>query len=134
MRQMKTHRMFQKMCPVCVAAGAVASIFSVLHRLGFNYETFRPYLSQCDRRLQQPGCLSMAHIGENTWLLQIHLFFYKKLRIWASTKSYLNLSDFSYSDFLTSFLKGQGHVAVNKPVISIIYIVAHTWPLCSALT
>ena len=29
-------------------------------------------------------------------------------------------------------LKGQGHVTVNKPVISIIYIVAHTWPLCSA--
>ena len=28
-------------------------------------------------------------------------------------------------------LKGQGHVTVNKPVISIIYIVAHTWPLCS---
>ena len=26
----------------------------------------------------------------------------------------------------------QGHVTVNKPVISIIYIVAHTWPLCSA--
>ena len=29
-------------------------------------------------------------------------------------------------------LKGQGHVTVNKPVISIIYIVVHTWPLCSA--
>ena len=29
-------------------------------------------------------------------------------------------------------LKGQDHVTVNKPVISIIYIVAHTWPLCSA--
>ena len=29
-------------------------------------------------------------------------------------------------------LKGQGHVTVNKPVISIIYIVAHTWLLCSA--
>ena len=26
----------------------------------------------------------------------------------------------------------QGHVTVNKPVISIIYIVVHTWPLCSA--
>ena len=24
-----------------------------------------------------------------------------------------------------------GHVTVNKPVISKIYIVAHTWPLCS---
>ena len=29
-------------------------------------------------------------------------------------------------------LKGQGHLTINKPVISIIYIVAHTWPLCSA--
>ena len=30
-------------------------------------------------------------------------------------------------------LKGQqGQVAVNKPVISRIYIVAYTWPLCSA--
>ena len=29
-------------------------------------------------------------------------------------------------------LNGQGHVAVNKPVISRIYIVAHTWPLCHA--
>ena len=30
----------------------------------------------------------------------------------------------------SKLLKGQGHVTVNKPVISIIYIVAHTWPLC----
>ena len=29
-------------------------------------------------------------------------------------------------------LKEQGHVTVNKPVISIIYIVSRTWPLCSA--
>ena len=29
-------------------------------------------------------------------------------------------------------LKGQGHVTVNKPVISIIYIVGHTWPLSFA--
>ena len=29
-------------------------------------------------------------------------------------------------------LKGQGHVTVKKPVISIIYIVAHTWSFCSA--
>ena len=29
-------------------------------------------------------------------------------------------------------LKGRGHVTVNKPVISIIYIVVQTWPLCSA--
>ena len=29
-------------------------------------------------------------------------------------------------------LKALGHVTVNKPVISIIYVVVHTWPLCSA--
>ena len=28
-------------------------------------------------------------------------------------------------------LKGQGHVTINKPVISIISIVAYTWPSCS---
>ena len=27
--------------------------------------------------------------------------------------------------------KGQGHVTVNKPIMSRIYIVANTWPLCS---
>ena len=32
----------------------------------------------------------------------------------------------------TEPLKGQGLVTVNKPVISRIYIVAHTWPLSSA--
>ena len=29
-------------------------------------------------------------------------------------------------------LRAQGHVTVNKPVISMIYIITHTWPLCSA--
>ena len=29
-------------------------------------------------------------------------------------------------------LKAQGHVTVNKPVLSSIYIVAHAWSLCSA--
>ena len=29
-------------------------------------------------------------------------------------------------------VKVQSHVTLNKPVISIIYIVSHTWPLCSA--
>ena len=33
---------------------------------------------------------------------------------------------------IENILKGQGQVTVNKPVISMIYIVAHTWPLCSA--
>ena len=35
----------------------------------------------------------------------LNLFFYKKLRIWASTGSSLKLLDFEYSEFLTSFLK-----------------------------
>ena len=29
-------------------------------------------------------------------------------------------------------LKGQGHVTINKPVISRIYIVAHKWSSCAA--
>ena len=37
-----------------------------------------------------------------------------------------------YSNLLQNLiLKGQGHVTVNNPVISIIYIVAHTWALYS---
>ena len=40
-----------------------------------------------------------------------------------------NLHPESFS--LSNTLKGQGHVTVNKPVISRIYIVAHMWPLCS---
>ena len=43
--------------------------------------------------------------------------------------SYL-VQDFSH--VLKVSLKEQGHVTVNKPVISRIYIVAHTWPLRSA--
>ena len=35
-------------------------------------------------------------------------------------------------DSIPLLLKGQSHVTVNKPVPSIIYIIAHTWPLCSA--
>ena len=34
--------------------------------------------------------------------------------------------------FICIYLKGQVHVTVNKHVISVIYIVAHTCPLCSA--
>ena len=33
---------------------------------------------------------------------------------------------------VTLTVKAQGHVTVNKLVISMIYIVAHMWPLCSA--
>ena len=35
-------------------------------------------------------------------------------------------------EVMALMLKGQSHVTVNKPVISIIYIVVHTWPLCAA--
>ena len=38
-------------------------------------------------------------------------------------------------DFLlvcSFYLKALGHVTVNKLLISKIYIVSHTWPLCSA--
>ena len=36
----------------------------------------------------------------------VHVFFHKKLGIWASTGSLLKLSDFEYSEFLTfEFLK-----------------------------
>ena len=34
-----------------------------------------------------------------------YFFVDKKLRIWASTESFLKLSDFEYSEFLMSFLK-----------------------------
>ena len=33
---------------------------------------------------------------------------------------------------MISILKAQGHVTVNKPVTSRIYIVSRTWPLCAA--
>ena len=49
--------------------------------------------------------------------------------------NFVNLSMGSIGIFgksCNSFLKAQDHVTVNKPVISMIYIIAHTWPLCSA--
>ena len=41
---------------------------------------------------------------------------------------------FSFVKLLSSVihLKGLGHVTANNSVIPIIYIVADTWPLCSA--
>ena len=36
---------------------------------------------------------------------ELHIFFFKKLRNWHSTDSFLKLSDFEYSEFLTTFLK-----------------------------
>ena len=43
------------------------------------------------------------------------------------------LSKNFYTDLkIWTLWRGRGHVTVNKPVISRIYIVAHTWPLCSA--
>ena len=37
--------------------------------------------------------------------ISIHLFLYKKLRIWVSAESFLKSSDLENSEFLTSFLK-----------------------------
>ena len=37
----------------------------------------------------------------------------------------------SWQEKTHTILRGLGHVTVNKPVISIIRNVAHTWPLCS---
>ena len=37
----------------------------------------------------------------------------------------------NYSLNYSGCLQGQGHVTVNKPAISRIYIVVHTLPLCS---
>ena len=42
------------------------------------------------------------------------------------------IQDIHFNELKLLLLKAQGHVTVNKPVISIIYIVSHTWPLCSA--
>ena len=39
---------------------------------------------------------------------------------------------FSWFRSFLSTLKAQGHLTVNKPVFSMIYVVAHTLPLCSA--
>ena len=36
-----------------------------------------------------------------------------------------------YNEVPGAPLKGLGYVTINKPVISIIHIVAHTWPLRS---
>ena len=47
-------------------------------------------------------------------------------------KFHSSLLSYIHDIFSVSNFKGQGHVTVNKPVISIIYIVARTWPLCSA--
>ena len=34
-----------------------------------------------------------------------YTYFYKKLRIWATTESFLKSSDFEYSEFPKSFFK-----------------------------
>ena len=47
-------------------------------------------------------------------------------------KQFKNITSLSSSLFNNLGLKAQGHVTVNKHVISIIYIVVHAWPLCSA--
>ena len=41
------------------------------------------------------------------------------------------MSEHNMSNYVQN-LKEQGDVTLKKLVISIIYVVAHTWPLCSA--
>ena len=47
-----------------------------------------------------------------------HVFLITKLRIWASTESFLKLSDFEFSKFLTSFLKVSQQSSCSLPVPS----------------
>ena len=47
----------------------------------------------------------MVSLIRHLLLLVIHILFYKKLRIGASTGSFLKLSDFEYSEFLRSSMK-----------------------------
>ena len=56
-----------------------------------------------------------------------------KSSIWQNGSKTLLQQPTAFSIFCNLLtLMGQGHVTVNKPVISIIYIVVHTWPLCPA--
>lgn len=41
-------------------------------------------------------------------------------------------NEMRYTKFMKRMLKGPDHVTINKPVMSIIYIVSHTYQLCSA--
>ena len=52
----------------------------------------------------------------------------KEMRLGISSNK---LTEMRNSTELILILKGQGHVTVNKPIISIIYIVANMWQLCS---
>ena len=68
--------------------------------------------------------------------------FYKTLfadfKIWnlccenLYASSVINNTKLSSQRYSYLTLQGRDHATVNKPVISIVYIVAHTWPLCSA--
>ena len=59
--------------------------------------------------------------------VQLDCIFSASASLFSSTKQFARQLE---AKKLQLPLKGQCHVAVNKPVISRIYIVAHTWPLC----
>ena len=69
---------------------------NIMHFVAFFNEndSNRSSVSKCEK----------YHAVKALLYCRIHMF-YKKLRIWASTESFLKLSDFEYSEFLTSFLK-----------------------------
>ena len=67
----------------------------------------------CDSR--QISCLTaylVIGFCHGTRGVAIHVFFYKRLRNWATTETFLKLSDFHYSKFLTSFLKVRNNLQV----------------------
>ena len=65
-------------------------------------------------------------------LLANSRLFNPKVRILFLRRFCIRCPREKYEDLVGSLtLKGQGHVTVNKSAISRIYIVSHTWPLCS---
>ena len=77
---------------------------NVQHRLQlpFNDSSCRKVRADSGFRVSDTSTFRMEVIMEGNML---HEFFYKKPRIWAGTESFFKLSDFEYSEFLTSFLK-----------------------------
>ena len=62
-------------------------------------------MSPIDRGHVAEASPTVTIIWKPGFTYQIHVFFGKKLKSWAITESFLKLSDFEYSEFLTSFLK-----------------------------
>ena len=51
------------------------------------------------------NCVNLRQFQLQLLAAATRMYFYKKLRIWASTESFLRLSDFEHSELLTCFLK-----------------------------